>query len=72
MKAENMRLKNELKRIQEDKEVEVDLLRDHQDQVVKSLQQQINDLKVRAQPGSLAKHFALAFSPDCRYGLTGL
>jgi hypothetical protein len=62
MKAENKKLKNELNRLQEDKKVEVDLLREHQDQVVKSLQQQVNDLKVCAGPPSLASHFALGLS----------
>ncbi|KAF9512314.1 hypothetical protein BS47DRAFT_1363221 [Hydnum rufescens UP504] len=45
MKEKYLKLENELNRLQEDKNVEVDLLRERQDQVVKSLQQQINDLK---------------------------
>ena len=47
MKAENVKLQIDLNRLHEDHKIELDVLRDQHDHIVKSLQQQINDLKVR-------------------------
>ena len=47
MKAENVKLNAELNRLHKDHKIELDMLRDQHAQFVKSLQQQINDLKVR-------------------------